>query len=112
MMNVPSDKTSLKIPIKISSHDVWMVSKADYLDVHLLRCRIERNILPQTEVQIVMMLPSEEENKKISKKIECKGIVQKTEYDASQPKEQCYKIEVLLSELSKIARKIITTVMK
>ena len=65
------------------------------------------NILPQTKVQVIMMLPNDVEGKRTSIKVSCKGVVQKTEFLSSQPKEQTYSVEVLLSELSKLEKKMI-----
>ena len=67
------------VPIKISSHDVDIVTETVDLSCSGTFCRVNKYIAPMTKLKLNLLLPVRKNNKIVTKRIHCDGVVVRTE---------------------------------
>lgn len=98
-------RANKSIPLKISSGEFDIVTETENVSGAGAYCRVERYIEPMTKLKIVILLPIKQRNKVSTKKIECTGVVVRSENVPLQP--NWFKIAIFFSDISnKDAQKI------
>lgn len=87
------------IPLKISCDGFDVVTETENLSGAGAYCRVDRYIQPMTKLQMVILLPVKQRNKTVNKKVECSGVVVRTEN--IQDKEDWFKIAIFFNDISK-----------
>jgi hypothetical protein len=67
------------IPLKISSGEFDIVTETENISGSGAYCRIDRYIEPMTKLKIIILLPIKQRNRIVTKKIECGGVIVRTE---------------------------------
>ena len=67
------------VPVKISSHDVDIVTETVDLSCSGAFCRINKYIAPMTKLKVHLLLPVRKHNKIVTKRIHCDGVVVRAE---------------------------------
>ena len=72
------------IPLKISSGDVDIVTETKNLSCSGALCHILKFIAPMTKLKVHLLLPLKVNNKIVTKRISCQGVVVRSESAVSQ----------------------------
>ena len=67
------------VPVKISSGDIDIVTETMNLSCSGTFCRINKYVAPMTKLKLNLLLPLRKNNKVVSKRIYCEGVVVRTE---------------------------------
>lgn len=102
----------MSVPIKLGLEGDWLVSEARVLTPERCECWVERSIPLQSDVQVVMILPSGSAGKKPSLKIDCGGTVKSVSCVQDEKKDLKYQVEVLFKGLSASEKRQISDVSK
>lgn len=86
------------IPLKISGTDFDIVSETKNLSRSGAYCRVSQYIEPMTKLKINLLLPFKQNNKIVTKKVTCDGIVVRTE---SISGEGAYNVAIYFSDIQK-----------
>lgn len=86
------------IPLKISSGEFDIVTETENISGAGAYCRSDRYIDPMTKLKIVIMLPIKQRNKIATRKVECTGVVVRTENVPSEP--NLFKIAIFFTDIS------------
>lgn len=86
------------IPLKISGTDFDIVSETKNLSRSGAYCRVSKYLEPMTKLKIHLLLPFKQNNKIITKKVSCDGIVVRTE---SIVGEEAYNVAIYFSDIQK-----------
>lgn len=97
------------IPVKFSSADFDMVTETANISRTGAYCQSGKYIEPMTKVKIHLLLPLKKNNKILTKKISCDGIVVRTE---SVPGKELYNIAVYFNDIQPRDAEIITEYIK
>ena len=69
------------IPVKISGGDFDLVTETRNLSRSGAYCRVNKYIEPMTKLRIYLLLPFKKNDKIVTKKISCSGVIVRTESD-------------------------------
>ena len=67
------------IPVKISSNDLDIVTQTEDLSCSGAFCSVDKYIAPMTKLKINLLLPLRKNDKIVTKRIHCEGVVVRTE---------------------------------
>lgn len=67
------------IPVKICSNEFDIVTETKNLSRSGAYCRVNKYIEPMTKLNLHLLLPFKRNNKIITKKVSCKGVIVRTE---------------------------------
>ena len=84
------------IPVKISSDDIDIVTETKNLSRSGAYCRISKYIEPMTKLKIHLLLPMKRQDKVVTKKISCQGVIVRTE---SIPTEEGFNIAIYFQDI-------------
>lgn len=70
---------------------------------------VDKEIPLMTKVSVTLMLPFSENEKKVEKTIECKGIVVRSEPHISKDEIPCYDIAIFFNEISEKSKATIAS---
>ncbi|MBM3248829.1 MAG: PilZ domain-containing protein [Candidatus Omnitrophica bacterium] len=91
-------RVSRNIPLKISSGEFDIVTETENISGAGAYCRSDRYIEPMTKLKIVILLPIKQRNKVSTRKVECTGVVVRTENILSDP--NTFKIAIFFTDIS------------
>lgn len=91
-------RVSRNIPLKISSGEFDIVTETENISGAGAYCRSDRYIEPMTKLKIVILLPVKQRNKVATRKVECTGVVVRTENITSDP--STFKIAIFFTDIS------------
>lgn len=84
------------IPLKISSGDFDIVTETKNLSRNGAYCQVDKYIEPMTKLKIHLLLPFKREDKVVTKKVTCQGIVVRTE---ANPGQTGYNVAIYFNEI-------------
>ena len=67
------------LPLKISSGDFDIVTETENISCIGAYCRVDKYIEPMTKLKVLILLPIYKRKTVVNKKVECEGIVVRTE---------------------------------
>ena len=85
------------IPVKISSGDVEIVSETTNLSCSGAFCRINKFLAPMTKLKLNLLLPIRKNNKIVTKRVHCEGVVVRTE---SIPTGDYFQTAIFFSDIT------------
>ena len=85
------------IPLKIRSDEFDIVTETKNLSSSGVYCRINKYLEPMTKLKIHLLLPLKRNNKVVTKKISCLGVIVRTE---SVPSEQYFNVAIYFSDIA------------
>ena len=93
------------LPVKISAGDFDLVTETENISCVGAYCKSDRYVAPMTKLKILILLPIHSRKSIINKKVECEGIIVRTE--SLKNKNSQYKIAIFFSDInSKDIKKI------
>jgi len=84
------------IPLKIRCADFDLVTETQNLSRTGAYCRVDKFIEPMTKLKICLLLPFKRNTRTVTKKINCQGIVVRTE---SVPGENFFNVAVFFNDI-------------
>jgi len=99
-------RISFTLPIKISDSDFDIVTETRNISGNGAYCAIDKEIAPMTKLKIIILVPLRKNNRKLLKKVNCKGVVVRNEYIKDNGK-HAYTIGIYFNEIKETDRKII-----
>ncbi len=85
------------VPVKISSADLDIVTETSNLSCSGAFCRINKFLAPMTKLKLNLLLPIRKNNKIVTKRIHCEGVVVRTE---SVPNGEYFQTAIFFSDIS------------
>lgn len=85
------------VPVKISSGDLDLVTETSNLSCSGAFCRINKYIAPMTRLKLNLLLPLRKNNKIVTKRIHCEGVVVRTE---SSPQGDFFHTAIFFNEIA------------
>ena len=85
------------LPLKIRYESGDIVTETGNISQSGSYCRVSKYIEPMTKLSICLLLPLKKDGKNINKKINCEGIVVRSE---PALKEGCYNIAIFFNNIS------------
>ena len=85
------------IPIKISSGDMDIVTETKNLSCSGAFCLVDKFITPMTKLNVHLLLPLKRNNKMVSKRIHCEGVVVRSESAVDQ---DSFQTAIFFSDIS------------
>lgn len=98
-------KKPLNISVKIGLDNEWSVSEVLQISQNGFQCCLEKSLPLEAIVEIVIMLPPGPEENKMSKKIDCEGIIKSIQGITREKNEMLYQVEVVFSKMSLAEKK-------
>ena len=86
------------IPVKICYEDADVVTETRNLSRSGVYCRIENYIEPMTKLKIQLLLPFNKGGKPTTKKIDCKGVIVRTE---AIPDQEGFNVAIFFNDIKK-----------
>ncbi len=102
---------SLCLPIKISNQSLNIVTETKNISGNGAYCTINENIELMTKLKIILLVPVIKKDKKILKRINCKGVVVRKEYTKENGK-RLYNIGIFFSEIKEKDRRLLISYLK
>ncbi|MBI4708159.1 MAG: PilZ domain-containing protein [Candidatus Omnitrophica bacterium] len=90
-----------RLPLKLHDEVFDIVTQTENISCSGAYCEVNRFLAPMTKLNVVMLLPMEHKGKKAVKKIECKGVVVRTEQPQLTEGSQIYKIAIFFNQINK-----------
>ena len=87
------------VPLKLKLDDYDIVTKTQNISCSGAYCTVDKYLEPLTKLRILLLLPCYKDKKIITKKIECEGIVVRSEGPFSDPPQ--YNVAIFFHEISK-----------
>ena len=84
------------IPVKVCSDDCDIVTETKNLSRSGAYCRINKYLEPMTKLKIHLLLPFKRNEKVLTKKVSCQGVIVRTE---SVPREEGYNIAIFFNDI-------------
>ncbi|MBI1869615.1 MAG: hypothetical protein HYS07_00305 [Chlamydiae bacterium] len=84
-----------KISVKIGIHKDWLIAEATHVSSHGFRCLLEQALPLESQLEIVMMIPSISKSNRISRKARFHGIVKMVECISGKENEVRYDTEIV-----------------
>lgn len=84
------------IPLKISSEDADFVTETYNLSRTGAYCKVNKYVQPMTKLKIHLLIPVKKNNRMVTRKISCQGIVVRTEPVAGQ---SFFKTAIFFSDI-------------
>ena len=97
------------LPIKLSNLGFDIVTETKNISGNGVYCSIDTNISLMTKLEIILLIPllkARNKNKKVLKKILCKGIVVRNKYTKKNGKSK-YDLGIFFSEIQESDRKVL-----
>ncbi|HOX54612.1 MAG TPA: PilZ domain-containing protein [Candidatus Omnitrophota bacterium] len=91
-------RVNRSIPLKISSGDFDIVTETENISGAGAYCRSDRYIEPMTKLKVVILLPTKQRNKIATRKVECTGVVVRSENVPSD--HNLFKIAIFFTDIS------------
>jgi len=85
------------VPVKISQEDGDIVTETANISRSGAYCRVDKYIEPMTKLKINLLLTFKKNNKNVSKKISCMGVVVRSE---KLPQENDYNVAIFFNDIS------------
>jgi len=84
------------LPLKISAGDFDIVTETENISCVGAYCKVERYLEPMTKLKILILLPTYLRKSIVTKKVECEGVIVRTENSGDHR----YKIAIFFSDIS------------
>ncbi|OQX85025.1 MAG: hypothetical protein B6D55_08075 [Candidatus Omnitrophica bacterium 4484_70.2] len=97
---------SLCLPIKIFNKSLNIVTETKNISGNGAYCTVNENIELMTKLKIILLVPVIKKDKKVLKRINCKGVVVRREYVKENGK-RLYNIGIFFSEIKEKDRKLL-----
>ncbi|MCK4810333.1 MAG: PilZ domain-containing protein [Candidatus Omnitrophica bacterium] len=99
------------LPIKIFNPGFDIVTETKDISGNGVYCSINTDIPAMTKLEIILLIPlMKARNKKILKKVLCKGVVVRNEYTRTNGKRK-YNLGIFFSEIKESDRKVLLSYM-
>ena len=85
------------VPVKISSPDADILTETVNLSCSGVFCRINKHMEPMTKLKIHLLLPVRRNNKLVTKKITCQGVVVRSQ---SVPTQDYFDTAIFFSDIN------------
>ncbi len=85
------------VPVKISSADLDIVTETSNLSCSGAFCHINKFIAPMTKLKLNLLLPIRKNNKIITRRVHCEGVVVRSE---SVPAGDYFQTAIFFSDIS------------
>ncbi len=86
------------IPVKMSCEDFDIVTETQNLSSSGVYCRINKYIEPMTKLKVFLLLPFKKNNRSVTKKVACQGVIVRTE---AVPGQTHFQTAVFFNEIHK-----------
>ena len=93
-----SPRVEQNIPLKISHDDFDIVTETKNLSRSGVYCRVKKYIEPMTKLKMHLLLPFKRNERIVTKKVSCQGVVVRTE---SIPQSDGYNIAIYFNDIQK-----------
>ncbi len=93
-----SPRVEQNIPVKISHDDFDIVTETKNLSRSGVYCRVKQYIEPMTKIRINLLLPFKRNERVVTKKVSCQGVVVRAE---SIPQSDEFNIAIYFNEIQK-----------
>ncbi len=94
------------LPIKISNQEFDVVTETKNISGNGAYCSVDREIPVMTKLKIVLLIPLIKKGKRFLKKINCKGVVVRSQPIRDNGK-NFYNIGIFFSEINEAYRKVL-----
>ena len=84
------------IPLKLSSGDVEIVTETRNVSSSGVCCKVNTYIEPMTKLKIHLLLPLKKNNRLVTKRISCQGVVVRTE---SVPNDDYFNAAIFFNDI-------------
>ena len=84
------------VPVKISCEDADIVTETRNISCSGAACQVSKYLAPMTKLKIHLLLPMRRDDKIVTKRVKCEGIVVRTE---SVPDEQTFNSAIFFSDI-------------
>lgn len=84
------------VPLKISGAEFDVVTETKNISCSGAYCRVNKYLEPMTKLKINLLLPIKKQNKIVTKKITCQGVIVRCE---STPADQSYNIAIYFNDI-------------
>jgi hypothetical protein len=85
------------VPVKISSADLDIVTETSNLSCSGAFCQVNKFIAPMTKLKLNLLLPIRKNNKIVTKRLHCEGVVVRSE---SVPTGDYFQTAIFFSDIS------------
>jgi c-di-GMP-binding flagellar brake protein YcgR len=92
------------LPLKLYADDCDLVTETKNISASGAYCSVNKNIEPMTKLDIMLLVPSSKTSRKNVKKINCKGVVVRSEHVQDNGK-QSYCLGIYFSEIKEADRR-------
>jgi hypothetical protein len=93
-----SPRVRKNIPLKISGDEFDLVTETENISCYGAYARVDKYIAPMTRLKVIILLPVKRRNKTIANKVECSGVIVRTENIPDKPK--CFNVAIYFSDIS------------
>ena len=97
-------RCNLNLPIKICDSNFDVVTETKNISGNGAYCVVNKEIPVMTKLNIVLLLPVKNDHKKGVKKINCKGVVVRSEYNKNNG-QRSYNLGIYFNEIKESDRK-------
>jgi len=85
------------LPLKISTGDFDIVTETENISCVGAYCKTDKYLVPMTKLKVLILLPVHSRKSIVNKKVECEGVVVRTE--SSQNRNHQYKIAIFFNDI-------------
>lgn len=96
------------LPLKLYASDCDLVTETKNISASGAYCAVNKNIEPMTKLDIVLLVPLNKTNHKNVKKINCKGVVVRSEHVQDNGK-QSYCLGIYFNEIKESDRRCLSS---
>lgn len=100
-------RATKSLSLKIGHKDFFAITQTKNISCSGAYCEVESFVHPMTKLSITLFVPLEFEKKVITKKIDCKGIVVRTEPPAPTAGRNTFHIGIYFTDISRQDKNII-----
>ncbi|MFH1655515.1 MAG: PilZ domain-containing protein [Candidatus Omnitrophota bacterium] len=86
------------IPLKISGDEFDLVTETEDISCYGAYSQVNKYIAPMTRLKVVVLLPTKQRNKTVTKKVECTGVIVRTENIPDKP--SCFNVAIFFSDIT------------
>jgi hypothetical protein len=93
-----SPRVRKNIPLKISGDEFDLVTETENVSCYGTYARVDKYLAPMTRLKVIILLPVKRRNKTIANKVECSGVIVRTENIPDKPKS--FNVAIYFSDIS------------
>ena len=101
-------RAAFSVPIKLSDPEADIVTETKNISGNGAYCSVNKSIPTMTKLKIILLVPIKKNGKKISKKINCRGVVIRNEYIRNNGNHS-YNIGIFFNEIREADRRFIVS---